>query len=90
MPFWKQECARLEMDCPIILSANIIFAAITANCSEGIIGIIKKRDFLPELGECLGDQCMMWRYEKSQTTYSSDDAGYCGLAGRPLPWVEKD
>lgn len=35
-------------------------------------------------GFCAGMDCMMWRFAEAKEEYTSDDLGYCGLAGRPV------
>lgn len=35
-----------------------------------------------ELRNCLGAQCMMWRF-KHPERMTENDAGYCGIAGKP-------
>lgn len=32
---------------------------------------------------CIGSACMAWRWSADTLTRKSDDAGFCGLAGKP-------
>jgi hypothetical protein len=87
-----QEDSACEQNCPIRESIGNL-AKVLIVTSGRVIHLSPREAGLDRNdlnGMCLGMGCMMWRFEKSQNAYDGESNGYCGLAGRPLPWLKDD
>jgi hypothetical protein len=86
-----QEDTACEQTCPIRESIGNLAKALIFVADKDISRLSLRRDDFERddlNGMCLGMGCMMWRAEKSQRWYDGESTGYCGLAGRPLPYLE--
>jgi len=57
------------------------------NAAELVAAIIEKSFYEPQPDNCIGSQCMMWRYINPSYVKGTEEdkklSGYCGLGGKP-------
>lgn len=83
--------------CPILSGARLLAGANVFGAGKDFQKLLEEYsdatvDSDYKVG-CLGAACMMWRNtDDDRDDYPNLDfaLGYCGLAGRPLTWIEKE
>jgi len=91
MCFTKSESAKKWEFCPLLVGVRAfiqIYLQRSGLSEKSIERDINSALYPSEYGQCMGDECMLWRFEKSKAEYNESDTGYCGLSGKPLPWLE--